>query len=458
MEWLTILPPIIAIAVVVWKKEVILALFLAILASEFLLLLSSNSENLLITPINTIDRIVNTAASGGTTSILVFSLLVGALLAFIRDSGGVNATVSRVISSGLINSKKRVGGVTMFTGMLIFIESNLSVLTAGIFARGLFDKYKMSRARLAYIIDSTCAPICILILLNGWGAYILALISTYDLGEDPIAVLWGTLPFNVYAWLTLLVVAYTIFFDKVHGPMKEAEKRLDSVETSLDSTPATKARFMLVPLLVMVIGMFAFMYMTGEGNIAKGSGSKSVLYATFLACIIAYIQLLWHKRFTHKQSITIGFNGIGELLPLVTIVLFSIALGTSLKALGTGIFVSGLVGASLPLILVVPMLFIAGAIMSFTTGTSWGTFAILIPIGMPLVTTLGLPPSLVLAAILGGGIFGDHCSPISDTTAISSLAAGCDLLTHVKTQLPYALFVGGLSIVAYILLSLQMLL
>jgi Na+/H+ antiporter NhaC len=118
-------------------------------------------------------------------------------------------------------------------------------------------------------------------------------------------------------------------------------------------------------------------------------------------------------------------------------------------------FVSSIVGEHLPLFLVVPMLFIAGAIMSFTTGTSWGTFAILIPIGMPLVASLGLPPSLVLAAILGGGIFGDHCSPISDTTAVSSLAAGCDILTHVKTQMPYALFVGALTIVAYVLLSMQ---
>jgi Na+/H+ antiporter NhaC len=140
---------------------------------------------------------------------------------------------------------------------------------------------------------------------------------------------------------------------------------------------------------------------------------------------------------------------------LVTIVLLSIALGSSLKELGTGVFVSGVVGEHLPLILVVPMLFLAGAFMSFTTGTSWGTFAILIPIGMPLVASLGLPPSLVLAAILGGGIFGDHCSPISDTTAVSSLAAGCDLLTHVKTQMPYALFVGGLSLIAYLLLSVQ---
>jgi Na+/H+ antiporter NhaC len=454
MDWLTVLPPLIAIAVVLWKKEVILALLLAVLSSELLLAISNESAWLL-TPVNTIERIVSTAGNGSTTRILIFSLLVGALLAFIRDSGGVKATVNRLIGSGLINSKKRVGGVTMFTGMAIFIESNLSVLTAGIFARGLFDKYKMSRARLAYIIDSTCAPICILILLNGWGAYVLALISTYELNESPLAVLWGTLPYNVYAWLTLLVVAYTIFADKVHGPMREAELKLESTDSELNSSEATKSRFMLIPLAVMILGMFGFMLLTGEGDITKGSGSKSVLYATFLACIVAYLQLLWHKRFTHQQSLKIGFNGMGELLPLVTIVLLSIALGSSLKELGTGVFVSGVVGEHLPLILVVPMLFLAGAFMSFTTGTSWGTFAILIPIGMPLVASLGLPPSLVLAAILGGGIFGDHCSPISDTTAVSSLAAGCDLLTHVKTQMPYALFVGGLSLIAYLLLSVQ---
>ena len=136
--------------------------------------------------------------------------------------------------------------------------------------------------------------------------------------------------------------------------------------------------------------------------------------------------------------------------------MLSLTLGSSLKTLGTGVFVAGLVGDYLPLVLVAPMLFIAGSIMSFTTGTSWGTFAILIPIGVPLIQTLGLPPSLVIAAILGGGVFGDHCSPISDTTAISSIAAGCDILTHVKTQMPYALVAGAMSIVSYIIASVVM--
>ena len=147
---------------------------------------------------------------------------------------------------------------------------------------------------------------------------------------------------------------------------------------------------------------------------------------------------------------------MGELLPLVTIVLLSLTLGNSLKDLGTGVFVAGVVGEYLPIVFIVPMLFIAGGVMSFTTGTSWGTFAILIPIGVPLIQSLGLPPSLVIAAILGGGIFGDHCSPISDTTAVSSLAAGCDVLTHVKTQIPYALFAGVLTLIAYFIASVIM--
>jgi Na+/H+ antiporter NhaC len=454
MDWLTILPPAIAIFVVIWKKEVILALLLSVFSAEFLLALMTDGASTLLTPINTIERIVNTVGDLGNARILIFSLLVGALLAFIRDSGGVSATVNKLISSGIASTKKRVGGITMFTGIVVFIESNLSVLTAGILARGLFDKFKMSRARLAYVIDSTSAPVCILILLNGWGAYVLALLSGYELEQNPVAILWSTLPYNVYAWMTLAVVGYTIITDRVHGPMAKAEIDLERIDSHLAVTEASKARFMLVPMVVMVGGMLGFMLWTGNGDLTAGSGSKSVLYATFLACIVAYLMLVLSKKTDNKGAFKMGFNGMSELLPLVTIVLLSITLGTSLKELGTGTFVAGLVGDYLSIYLVIPMLFIAGGIISFTTGTSWGTFAILIPIGMPLVQSLGLPPEIVLAAILGGGIFGDHCSPISDTTAISSLAAGCDLLTHVRTQLPYALGVGAVTILAYIAISL----
>lgn len=276
-----------------------------------------------------------------------------------------------------------------------------------------------------------------------------------------MSVLWGTIPFNFYAIIALLMVVYTVVTDKVHGPLKQSELQLNTIDNEEESLKEssiepTKARFMIIPLLSMVLAMFFFMFWTGNGDITKGSGGESVLYATCIAVSIAYFLLLFSKRFSHKELVDVGFSGIAELLPLVTIVLFSLTLGASLKELGTGAYIAGFVGDNIPLILVVPMLFIAGGFMSFSTGTSWGTFAILIPIGVPLIQTLGLPPSLVIAAILGGGIFGDHCSPISDTTCVSALASGCDLLEHVKTQLPYALVGGGLTLIAYFAASIIM--
>ncbi|MBB1356291.1 Na+/H+ antiporter NhaC family protein, partial [Pseudoalteromonas sp. SR45-5] len=368
--------------------------------------------------------------------------------------GGVAATVNMLMNKGIAKSKRQVGFLTMFTGIAVFIESNLSVLTSGILSRGLFDKFKMSRARLAYIIDSTSAPVCILILLNGWGAFVLGLLGNYELGESAVSVLWGSVGYNFYAIITLAIVFYTIAFDKVHGPMKEAEQKLELQTTDLkEEVKGSKARYMLIPLITLITSMVGFMYYTGNGVLAEGSGSKSVLYATVLAIVVAYFLMIGSRKFTHHQLVDTGFKGMGELMPLVAIVLLSLTLGASLKELGTGVFVASLVGDYLPIYLIVPVLFLTGAVMSFTTGTSWGTFAILIPIGVPLIQALGLPPSLVVGAILGGGIFGDHCSPISDTSAVSAIASGCDLLTHVKTQLPYALFGGGLTFIAYLITS-----
>ncbi len=337
----------------------------------------------------------------------------------------------------------------------IFIESNLSVLTAGILSRGLFDKFKISRAELAFIIDSTSAPICILILLNGWGAYVLGLLGAYDLNASSVSILVQTIPLNFYAIFILLIVLFTIVTGKHLAPMRLANQRLNRIEGQHETQPQpTKARFMLLPLLTMILSMVGFMYWTGNGDLSAGSGSKSVLYATALACVVAYGLMLSSRMFTHQQLVDIGYKGMSELLALVTILLLAVALGQSLKNLGTGLYISGLVAQSLPLWLIPAMLFLAGALISFTTGTSWGTFAILIPIGMPLVVNLGLPAPLVLAAILGGGVFGDHCSPISDTTAVSSVAAGCDLLEHTRTQLPYALIAAGMALFAYLLLGL----
>ncbi len=455
-SWLSILPPIVAIVVVLWKREVILALLLAVFTSE-LLQQSSILGGIPLGMLDTLERIIAVVTDADNARILIFSLIIGALLAFIRESGGVTAMVSSIINRGIARNSRQAALLTTGVGVAVFVESNLSVLTAGILSRGIFDRFGLSRAKLAYIIDSTSAPICILILLNAWGAYILALLGTYEFEKTAAQVLWGTLPLNFYAIVTLIIVVFTAWTGKYFGPLARSEN-IGHEDSSEDlEIEASHPSFMLLPLAVMVFGMVGFMFWTGDGVLANGNGSKSVLYSVVLACLVAYFMMLGGGRFSHVKLVKIGFDGMGELLPLVTIVLFSLALGASLKELGTGIFMAGLVGEYLPTFLIIPMLFVAGALISFSTGTSWGTFAILIPIGIPLIDAFGLPPSLVLAAILGGGVFGDHCSPISDTTAVSAIASGCDLLEHVRTQLPYALVAGGITVILYTVVSLVVL-
>jgi Na+/H+ antiporter NhaC len=455
---MTLIPALVAIIVVLWRKEVIVALLLSLFSAECLLLIKTQTSLVTTIPLaglNSLEALVTVLSDPGNARLMLFALMVGALMAYMRYSGGVAAMVNQLTSRGIAKNARQTRLLAFFTGVVIFIESNLSVLTAGILSRGLFDKFKISRAELAFIIDSTSAPICILILLNGWGAYVLGLLGAYDLKENAVSVLMQTIPLNFYAIFILLIVLATIITGKHLAPMREANRKLNKIEDHDEAQPQpTKSRYMLLPLLTMIVSMVGFMYWTGNGDLSAGSGSKSVLYATTLACVVAYGLLLSSRLFSHQQLVNIGFKGMSELLTLVSILLLAIALGQSLKSLGTGIYISGLVAQSLPLWLIPAMLFLAGALISFTTGTSWGTFAILIPIGMPLVVNLDLPPALILAAILGGGVFGDHCSPISDTTAVSAVAAGCDLLEHTKTQLPYALIAAGLALIGYLVMGL----
>ncbi|MCP1727344.1 Na+/H+ antiporter NhaC [Natronospira proteinivora] len=443
MEWLSLLPPLVAIAVAVWKREVIIALLAALFVSETLLAGFNPGGGFT----GMLDRATDVFSSPNSTRILLFSLLVGALLYYIQYSGGVAAVVRWLTRGGYTTNARRAGLLPTFTGFAIFIETNMSILTSGIVARGLFDRFKMSRARLAYIIDSTCAPVAILILLNGWGAYILGLLDEFDY-ESPVAILAATIPLNFYALITLALVLYTVITTRVHGPMKTAESRMEEI-TEDESIEPTRARYMLLPVGTMIGGILFFLWLTGDGSLLAGAGAQSVLWATALAVLVAYVLLRWDGVFEHKRLVDLGFQGMGKLLPVVATVLLALALGASMQGLGTGEFVAAMLGPALPVFLLAPLAFIAGGIISFTTGTSWGTYGILIPIALPLAAAMDVPPALVLAAVMGGGVFGDHCSPISDTTIISSLGAGCDHLEHVRTQLPYALVAGLAAVLAY---------
>ena len=465
MDFLVVLPPVVAVIIAIWKREVFLSLLSALFVSELLMLDGLFFNSLLAT----LDRITMVFSEAGSTRILLFSLLIGALMGLLRESGGVNAFVRWVTEKGMANSPRQVGLLPTFTGLVVFIETNMSILTAGIVSQRLFDKFRISRARLAYIIDSTCAPVSVIILLNAWGAYILGLLEGYEL-KDATAVMLSTIPLNFYAILTIILVFYTVLSNRTHGRLRRFEEELHDAHAELTESekelkaeieqqqkyPATKVRYMLVPLFVLVAGMLFFMYYTGGGDIMAGSGSKSVLYATCFALLSCWILYRAESHFKHGEMIKIAFRGMGKLMPMVMTVLLAFALGASLKALGTGAYIASFLSESIPVYLLASLIFLCASFIAFTTGTSWGTFGIVIPIAMPLSAVTGLPPELLVSAVIGGGVFGDHCSPISDTTIISSLGAGVDHFDHVATQLPYALVAGLATTLIYIPVSMAM--
>lgn len=447
--WPSLLPPLIAIALALHFKDVALALLVAIVAAEFLL---AGHAPLSAVP-EAIDRIISVFASADNTRILLFSLLVGGLMALLRASGGINAFVQWLLNSGLARTPRATAMTTTALGLLIFIETYLSMLVTGSFAQKLFDRHRLSRARLALIVDTTSSPVSVLILLNGWGAYVLGLLQGQGF-DDPLAILLGSIPLNFYAITILLLIGWIAWSGKTHFALAAHESHPHAVTPPTSEPPNGRARDFVIPLACLTAGIVLFMAVTGNGNLLAGNGAASVLYAVLLALLVSYLQLRQGGVLAHDTIIRQAFAGMGELLPIVTILLLAFAFGSALQELGTGRYVATLVSASLPLPLVAPAIFLCGCLMSFTTGTSWGTFAILIPVAMPIALATGLPPSLLLAAVLSGGVFGDHCSPVSDSTILSALASGCDLLVHVRTQLPYALTAGAISLLLFTLAGL----
>ncbi len=451
MAWLTVLPPIAALVAAMWTRNVYWALGLAIWLSETLIA----SGNPALGALGSIDRAVSVFGSTDNTRILLFCVIIGALIASMQRSGGIAAMVEKLHSTGLASTPRRAGFVTAISGVLIFIETNVSLLASGVLGRPLFDRLKVSRARLAYIIDSTCSPISVLILFNAWGAYILTMLIAGGV-ENPVAVLFQTIPMNFYALLTVAGVFLTVALDRTFGALAVADANWSEpigqaegvVDDDLNQTPS-RAIYMGLPMAILIGGALAFMWWTGDGDLTKGAGAQSILWAVVLATACAFIFLAMTKRAPGKL-IDIGFEGMGDLFPAVTVIFLALALGSSLSALGTGAFITS-VAASITVPWAIPaILFVIAGVTSFTTGTSWGTYGILVPIAVPLAVGAGLPMPLVVAAVIGGGVFGDHCSPISDTTIIASLASGCDHIEHVKTQMPYALLAGAGATLLYL--------
>ena len=464
-SWYSVLPPIIAIVLAIWTKQVILSLFAGIWMGFTLL----NGFDPFAGAIAGVNGIVHVFGDAGDTRVLIFTLLIGSLIASIEHSGGVRGFVHFLETRRWVHNKLRAQVLAWVTGLIIFVESNITLLVAGSVSRPLFDRYKVSREKLAYLIDATSAPVCVMIPLNAWGAVIIGLVTSTGV-DNALQIFIESIPFNFYAIVAIILAGVVIWKNVDIGPMIKAEKRTQggdvlwpgsipmvdvSAELIEDASESEipSAALMALPILTMVVMMPIGLYLTGDGNIIEGSGSVSVLWAVITALLVSWAMILGKKSSSVNELMRIFMKGAGNLLPIATILLFALALGDVAIELGTGIYVAGVVGDTIPGPLLAPLIFIVSSFIAFSVGSSWGTFAIMIPIAIPIATTLGLPVHLFLAAAISGAIFGDHASPISDTTVVASMASACDHIDHVRTQLPYALLAAGIATVLFFIAS-----
>ena len=448
--WLSVIPPIFAILLAIKTRQVFLSLFLGIVVGWIII----SHGNILIGIELSIQSIIAVFKDAGNTQVIIFCAMVGALISLTQANGGVQGFVDLIQKMNIVTSRKRATVFSFFVGCIVFIESSISCLVTGTIFHPIYVRFKISREKLAYICDTTSSPICILIPLNAWGAYVVSLLDKEKL-SNTVPLFLSTIPLNFYAILSVLFAGFISFSFKDFSAMKKAEKRsFETGKTIAESgVPMIsedvaslkpkkgiqhKALNMIIPVLVMIIMMPVSLIITGNGNLTSGSGTTSVLWSVLSAITVAGLISVIQKILSLREVMDYTLKGISGLVPLAILMVFAFSIGDTCRTLGTGEYVASLSRDFLNPSLIAPILFITSAFISFSTGTSWGTFAIMIPIAVPTALDASSPLALSIAAVLSGSVFGDHCSPISDTTIVSSMASACDHIDHVRTQLPYA--------------------
>jgi tetracycline resistance efflux pump len=449
--WLSVIPPLFAILLAIKTRQVFLSLFLGIVVGWIII----SKGNILIGFESSIQSIIDVFQDAGNTRVVIFCALVGALISLTQANGGVQGFVDLIQKKNIVTSRKRATVFSFFVGCIVFIESSISCLVTGTIFHPIFEKFKISREKLAYICDTTSSPICILIPLNAWGAYVVSLLEKESVG-NPVQTFLSTIPLNFYAILSVLFAGFIAFSFKDFGSMKKAEKRsfetgntiADGAVPMISEEVASlkpkkgiqhKSSNMIIPIGVMIIMMPISLFITGNGDLTSGSGSTSVLWSVLAAIIVAGTISLLQKILSLKEVMDFTLKGISGLVPLAILMVLAFSIGDTCRTLGTGEYVASLSRDFLSPSLIAPVIFITSAFISFSTGTSWGTFAIMIPIAVPTAVFAASSLPLSIAAVLSGSVFGDHCSPISDTTIVSSMASACDHIDHVRTQMPYAI-------------------
>ncbi len=492
--WLSLLPPLAAIGLALLFREVVISLFAGIWLGALLL----SQYNPISATLMTVDRFaLGALGDSDHIAIIVFSLMLGGMVGVMNRSGGTRGVVEAL--RGLATSRRRGQFLTWLAGTLIFFDDYANTLIVGNTMRPVTDRLKVSREKLAYIVDSTAAPIAAMAVVSTWVGFEITLIGdamrsaaaqTADAAvqadllaaaQNPFSVFLHSIPYLFYPILTLIFVLFIVLTGRDYGPMLQAERRAASgggllrpgampaadTGSGIQEPPeGVKHRWYNagIPVLTVMIVALVGIFHTGAESLGAGDHSlwevvgeadpfASLIWASFTGSIVAIALPIAQRILTASQAIEAWVGGLKSMMLAVVILVLAWSLGGVTEALGTGPYLSAVLQDTLPIKLLPVLVFLVAALISFATGTSWGTMAILFPVVIPLAVAMGAGVGFgtgegytillgVVSSIMAGSVFGDHCSPISDTTVMSSMASACDHVDHVRTQLPYAVTVA----------------
>ncbi|CAN5865790.1 Na+/H+ antiporter NhaC family protein [soil metagenome] len=497
--WLSLLPPLVAIALALITREVILSLFAGIWLAA-LLLVGYNPVS--ATTMSLSDFVLEPLADSDHIAIVLFSLMLGGMVGVISRSGGAQGIVE--ILRPLATTRRRGQFFTWLSGLIIFFDDYANTLIRGNTMRPMTDELRISREKLAYIVDSVAAPIAVIAPISTWVGFEISRIGdslrataaqTSDPvlqaqllagAENPFNVFLHSIPYLFYPIFAIALVLMIALTDREFGPMRKAEQRAlrgeglfrpgatlaADVESGLgQAAEGVPHRWYnaLIPIATVVLVALISLYYTGaqaleeqphtiRNIIGEADPFRSLLWASFIGGVVAMGLAAAQGLLTIKEALEAWINGIRSMVLAIVILVLAWGLGAATGALGTGPYLAALLGDTLPLWALPALTFIIAAATAFATGTSWGTMAILFPVVVPLAVAMGAGIGFeggdeytillgAISSIMAGAVFGDHASPISDTTVISSMASACDHIDHVRTQLPYALMAAGVAMV-----------
>ena len=452
-SWIILLPTIITIIVCLWTKQIYIGMFSGILSGCIII-----AEGAILTGINmSFDKLIGVLASSWNVKIILFAVLIGGVIKMMQVSGAVKGLIIWLQSKAKVTTPAKAQFLTWLIGVILFFDQYTSEAVTATIGKTLASNYGYSKEKVAYIVDSTASPMCAFIPLNSWGVYIIGILATLGVA-DTFTVMLKALPFNFYCILALLMVLVVIKKNWNIGAMKTVEsncakyKAEQELSEKEDDGPVASPALVAIPIIVIIITVIAAQFITGKGSFTDGDTSASVFYSMITGNIIT-ILLCIKEGMKGKASVRACMDGCMEMVPIAMLLVFAFCLSSICGELGVGAYISTLTAAHLPGQIIPVLVFIVAALMAFATGSSWGTFAIMIPIVVPMAEANGVPLHLLVATMLSGAIMGDHCSMISDSTVLASVFSGCDNVSHFKTQLPYALISAAIAALLYLIMG-----